>query len=182
MVHTCSRNEAELNQRVQEWKSMGLKVSGPVCVLKVRAQQEKLMETVSSLFDGKLNILVNNAGTSIPKEATEFTMEDFSTIMTTNFESAYHLSQLAHPLLKASGNGNIIFISSVAGVIALPMCSIYASSKVFCTSGAMNELTKNLACEWAKDKIRVNSVAPWIIRTPLIDNLVVYTHSLHPFL
>ncbi|GAY35711.1 hypothetical protein CUMW_283300 [Citrus unshiu] len=47
---------------------------------------------------------VNNAGISIPKEATEFTMEDFSTIMTTNFESAYHLSQLAHPLLKASGN------------------------------------------------------------------------------
>ncbi|XP_052299318.1 tropinone reductase homolog isoform X8 [Citrus sinensis] len=167
MVHTCSRNEAELNQRVQEWKSMGLKVSGPVCVLKVRAQQEKLMETVSSLFDGKLNILVNNAGTSIPKEATEFTMEDFSTIMTTNFESAYHLSQLAHPLLKASGNGNIIFISSVAGVIALPMCSIYASSK-----GAMNQLTKNLACEWAKDKIRVNSVAPWIIRTPLIDKVL----------
>ncbi|KAL9428982.1 hypothetical protein AB3S75_030893 [Citrus x aurantiifolia] len=44
--------------------------------------------------------------------------------------------------------------------------SIYASSK-----GGMNELTKNLACEWAKDKIRVNSVAPWIIRTPLVDNL-----------
>ncbi|KAH9672474.1 hypothetical protein KPL70_017740 [Citrus sinensis] len=165
IVHTCSRNEAELNQRVQEWKSMGLKVSGSVCDLKVRAQQEKLMETVSSLFDGKLNILVNNAGISIPKEATEFTMEDFSTIITTNFESAYHLSQIAHPLLKASGNGNIIFISSVAGVIALPMCSIYASSK-----GAMNELTKNLACEWAKDKIRVNSVAPWMIRTPLLDN------------
>ncbi|KAL9426201.1 hypothetical protein AB3S75_033055 [Citrus x aurantiifolia] len=168
IVHTCSRNEAELNQRVQEWKSMGLKVSGSVCDLKVRAQREKLMETVSSQFDGKLNILINNAGISIPKEATEFTMEDFSTIMTTNIESAYHLSQLAHPLLKASGNGNIIFISSVAGVIALPMCSIYASSK-----GAMNQLTKNLACEWAKDKIRVNSVAPWIIRTPLVDNFEI---------
>lgn len=72
---------------------------------------------------------VNNAGTTIPKEATEFTMEDFSTIMTTNFESAYHLSQLAYPLLKASGNGNIIFISSVTGVIAVPLCSIYASTK-----------------------------------------------------
>ncbi|KAH9736102.1 Tropinone reductase [Citrus sinensis] len=126
------------------------------------------METVSSQFDGKLNILINNAGTFIPKETTEFTEEDFSTVMTTNFESAYHLSQLAHPLLKSSGNGNIIFISSVAGVIAIPMCSIAASSK-----GAMNQLTKNLACEWAKDKIRVNSVAPWIIRTPLVDKVLL---------
>ncbi|KAH9736101.1 Tropinone reductase [Citrus sinensis] len=164
IVHTCSRNETELNQRIQEWKSKGLQVSGNACDLKIRAQREKLMETVSSQFDGKLNILINNAGTFIPKETTEFTEEDFSTVMTTNFESAYHLSQLAHPLLKSSGNGNIIFISSVAGVIAIPMCSIAASSK-----GAMNQLTKNLACEWAKDKIRVNSVAPWIIRTPLVD-------------
>ncbi|KDO52384.1 hypothetical protein CISIN_1g024752mg [Citrus sinensis] len=166
IVHTCSRNETELNQRIQEWKSKGLQVSGSVCDLKIRAQREKLMETVSSQFDGKLNILINNAGTFIPKETTEFTEEDFSTVMTTNFESAYHLSQLAHPLLKSAGNGNIIFISSVAGVIAIPMCSIYASSKV-----AMNQLTKNLACEWAKDKIRVNTVAPWVIRTPLLDTV-----------
>ncbi|ESR42400.1 hypothetical protein CICLE_v10012493mg [Citrus x clementina] len=167
IVHTCSRNETELNQRIQEWKSKGLQVSGNACDLKIRAQREKLMETVSSQFDGMLNILINNAGTFIPKETTEFTEEDFSTVMTTNFESAYHVSQLAHPLLKSSGNGNIIFISSVAGVIAIPMCSIAASSK-----GAMNQLTKNLACEWAKDKIRVNSVAPWIIRTPLIDKVL----------
>ncbi|KAH9672455.1 Tropinone reductase [Citrus sinensis] len=166
IVHTCSRNETELNERIQEWKSKGLKVSGSACDLKIRAERQKLMETVCSEFDGKLNILVNNAGTTIPKEATEFTMEDFSTIMTTNFESAYHLSQLAYPLLKASGNGNIIFISSVTGVIAVPLCSIYASTK-----GAMNQLTKNLACEWGKDNIRVNAVAPWIIRTSLIDSI-----------
>ena len=61
IVHTCSRNETELNQRIQEWKSKGLQVSGSVCDLKIRAQREKLMETVSSQFDGKLNILVSSA-------------------------------------------------------------------------------------------------------------------------
>lgn len=164
IVHTCSRTETELNARIQEWESKGFKVSGSVCDLKIRAQREKMMESVSSLFDGKLSILVNNAGTGIPKETLEYTAEDFSTLMVTNFESGYHLCQLAHPLLKASGNGSIVFISSVTGVVAIPLCSIYASTK-----GAMNQVTKNLACEWAKDNIRVNSVAPWMIRTSLTD-------------
>ena len=66
---------------------------------------------------------------AILKEATEYTEEDFSTLMGNNFESAYHLSQLGHPLLKASGSGNIVFISSVAGVLALPALSVYAAFK-----------------------------------------------------
>lgn len=72
---------------------------------------------------------MNNAGIIVAKETTEFTAEDFSSIMSTNFEACYHLCQLAHPLLKASGTGKIVFISSVAGVVALPTVSIYASSK-----------------------------------------------------
>ncbi|KAG6769509.1 hypothetical protein POTOM_025148 [Populus tomentosa] len=80
--------------------------------------------------------------------------------MNTNLQSPYHLCQLAHPLLKASGNGNIVFISSVAGIVALPMLSVYSATK-----GAINQLTRNLACEWAKDNIRANTVAPGGIRT-----------------
>lgn len=58
-VHTCSCNQTEFDGRIQEWKNKGLKVSGLVCDLKVRAEREKLMETVSLIFDGKLNILVS---------------------------------------------------------------------------------------------------------------------------
>ncbi|KAK1297890.1 Tropinone reductase 1 [Acorus calamus] len=123
------------------------------------------MERVSSIFHGKLNILVNNAGTAIFKQVEDHTAEDFSFVMATNFESAFHLSQLAHPLLKASGGGTIIFISSIAGSVAGPLLSVYAATK-----GAMNQVTKNLACEWAKDKIRVVSVAPGLIKTLLSEN------------
>lgn len=63
------------------------------------------------------------------KEATKHTAEDYSYVMSTNFESPYHLSQLAHPMLKASGTGSIVFISSVSGVTALPALSVYAASK-----------------------------------------------------
>ncbi|KAH7514487.1 hypothetical protein FEM48_Zijuj11G0094700 [Ziziphus jujuba var. spinosa] len=162
-VHTCSRNQTEINQRLQEWESKGFKVSGSVCDLTSISQREELIKTVSSVFDGKLNILVNNAATVTLKDAKEYTHEDFVTIMETNVESPYHLSQISHPLLKASGAASIVFISSIAGLIALPKLSIYAASK-----GAINQLTKNLASEWTKDGIRTNAVAPWGVNTTIV--------------
>ncbi|XVF08145.1 hypothetical protein REPUB_Repub06bG0200700 [Reevesia pubescens] len=164
VVHICSRNQTEINERLQEWKSKGFKVSGSVCDLSSKEQREKLMETVSSVFDGKLNILINNAGITLIKTCVEHTMEDYSTIMKTNVEAPYHLCQLAHPILKASGNGSIVFISSVAGSMALPRLSAYSASK-----GAINQITKNLACEWAKDNIRTNTVSPWGVKTSIIE-------------
>ncbi|GMY14493.1 tropinone reductase homolog isoform X2 [Fagus crenata] len=163
VVHTCSRNQTEINERVREWESKGFKVSGSVCDLTSKSLREELIETVSSVFNGKLNILVNNAGTVTLKKATDYTFEDYSTIMSTNVEAPYNLCQLAHPLLKESGAGNIVFISSVAGVIALPSISSYAASK-----GAINQITKNLACEWAKDSIRTNTVAPFGVKTNIL--------------
>ncbi|KAK1365438.1 tropinone reductase-like [Heracleum sosnowskyi] len=165
-VYTCSRNKKDVDQCLDEWKSKGFQVTGSVCDVKSRSEREQLMESVASAFSGKLNILVNNAGIAVLKETTEFTAEDFSNIMTINFEASYHLCQLAHPLLKKTGDGNIVFISSVAGVKAFPLASIYSSSK-----GAMNQLTKSLACEWAKNNIRVNCVAPWLIKTQLVSDI-----------
>nr|XP_009603002.1 tropinone reductase homolog At5g06060-like isoform X1 [Nicotiana tomentosiformis] len=169
-VYTCSRNQAELNERLQEWAVKGLQVKGSVCDASSREQRVQLMENVSSAFDGKLNILVNNVGTNIRKPTTDYSAEEYARLLSTNLESAYHLCQLAHPLLKASGNGSVVFISSVAGLVHLSSGSIYGATK-----GAMNQLTRNLACEWANDSIRVNGVAPWYIRTSLVE------HSLEPF-
>ncbi|XP_038713841.1 tropinone reductase homolog At5g06060-like isoform X2 [Tripterygium wilfordii] len=166
-VHTCSRNEAELDKCLGEWESKGFRVTGSVCDVTSRTQRETLITKVSSLFNGKLDILINNVATTIWKPTVEFTADDFSSMMSTNVESPYHMCQLTHPLLKCSGRASIVFISSVAGVLAVYISgsgSIYSATK-----GAVNQLTKNLACEWAKDNIRVNAVAPWFIRTELVD-------------
>lgn len=74
---------------------------------------------------------VNNAALVLIKTVTEHTTEDCSMVMNANFESPYHLCQLAYPLLKESENGNVVFISSVAGTVALPLIpvSAYAASK-----------------------------------------------------
>ncbi|KAL5750341.1 hypothetical protein ACOSP7_024944 [Xanthoceras sorbifolium] len=166
-VHTCSRNEDELNECMHGWKKKDFRVSGSVCDVSSGAEREMLINKASSLFDGKLNILINNAGTNIWKPTVDYSAEELSILVATNFVSAYHLCQLAPPLLKASGEGSIVFVSSVAGVVALNVGSIYGATK-----GAVNQLTKDLACEWAKDNIRSNSVAPWFIRTPLINRIL----------
>nr|GMD45039.1 tropinone reductase homolog At5g06060-like [Ipomoea batatas] len=146
-VYTCSRNQKELDQKVQEWQAKGFNVSGSVCDLASREQRKQLIDTVSSVFNGKLNILVNNAAISKLRKAKDYEAEEFSGIIETNLESPYHLATLTYPLLKASGNASIVFISSLAGHIALPAISVYASSK---------------------DGIRVNTGSPSGVRTTIL--------------
>ncbi|OAY61170.1 tropinone reductase homolog At5g06060 [Manihot esculenta] len=175
-VHTCSRNETHLNDCLHEWQAKGFQVTGTLCDVSSRVNREDLMNKVSSLFNGKLHILINNVGTAIGKPTLKYTAEDFSYLMGTNFESAYHMCQLAYPLLKASGAGSIVFVSSVSGVLSVNIGTIYGAAKA-----AMNQLTKNLACEWAKDNIRTNCVAPWFIRTPLTEpdlNYGIFSNSI----
>ncbi|WMV32160.1 hypothetical protein MTR67_025545 [Solanum verrucosum] len=105
---------------------------------------------------------INNAGTNIRKAMVDFTADEFSSLMATNFESVFHLCQLAYTLLKAPGAGSVVFTSSVSGFVSLKSMSLQGATK-----GAINQLTKYLACEWAKDNIRSNAVAlgtskhPW---------------------
>lgn len=77
---------------------------------------------------------VNNVGTNRRKPTTEYSADDYSFIMSTNLESAYHLCQLAHPLLKASGLASIVFISSVSGVVGISSGSVYGMTKGNCWS------------------------------------------------
>lgn len=164
-VHTCSRNDAGLQECLRRWRAdEGLaSVTASVCDVSVRGDRERLMATARDVFGCKLDILVNNAGQSFFRAATESTAEDYAHLMATNLESCFHLAQLAHPLLlDAGGAGNVVNISSVAGFIAYPALSVYSATK-----GGMNQLTRSLAAEWARDSIRVNCVAPGGIKTDI---------------
>jgi Tropinone reductase 1 len=116
---------------------------------------------------GKLDILVNNVGTNIRKKTFDYSYDEFDKILHTNLRSAFELSKSLYPLLKKTEQGNIINISSVAGLTHLRTGSIYGMTKA-----ALIQLTKNLAGEWATDGIRVNAVAPWYIRTPLAETVL----------
>ncbi|VAI34788.1 unnamed protein product [Triticum turgidum subsp. durum] len=72
-VHTCSRNAEELEECRQRWQEKGMRVTVSVCDVSVPADREKLMDTVRQTFDGKLNVLVNNAGQHLVKPTVECT-------------------------------------------------------------------------------------------------------------
>lgn len=145
---------------------------------------------------------VNNVGTNIRKPMVELTAQEFSTQMSTNFESVFHICQLAHPFLKASKTGSVVFTSSVSGFVSLKSMTLQGATKgkfwnflwynvcffdeslwQFCVVnlllGAINQLTKNLACEWAKDGIRSNAVAPWYIKTSMVEQVSFCLIPLH---
>ncbi|XP_066381206.1 tropinone reductase homolog At2g29150-like, partial [Miscanthus floridulus] len=155
-VHACARSTMDLEECRRRWAEKGFDVTVSVCDVAVRADRERLMETVKATFDGKLDILVNNAALLIIKPPVEYTAEDYSRIMATNLESCFHLSQLAHLLLRnasVAGGGSVVHISSIASFLAFPQETLYSVTK-----GGPNQLTRSLATEWAHDKIRVNCV------------------------
>lgn len=161
-VYTCARSAADLAECLATWRAAGLQVDGCECDLKLAQEREELVRKAGEKFGGKLHILVNNVGTNVRKATVDYTADDYAHVMTTNLESAYNMCQLAHPLLRAAGQSAIVMNSSVAGLIGIKSGTIYGATK-----GALNQLTRNLACEWAKDGIRCNAVAPWYINTPL---------------
>jgi len=120
-----------------------------------------------------MNVQVNNAGQTLFKTAVESSGDDYARIMATNLESCFHLSQLAHPLLLAGGGGgSVVHISSVAGSIGMPALAVYSMTK-----GAMNQLTRSLAAEWARDGIRVNCVAPGGVKTDISSDVSLTKHQ-----
>ncbi len=108
----------------------------------------------------ELHILVNNVGNNIRRAALEYSDQELSFIFHTNVASAFEMSRMSYALLKQHGSASIINIASVSGLAHVRTGAAYGMSKA-----AIVQMTKNLACEWAPDGIRVNCVAPWYIRT-----------------
>ncbi|TKR30425.1 SDR family oxidoreductase [Luteimonas gilva] len=122
-------------------------------------QRREVLDFVEDIGDG-LNILVNNAGGNLTKNATDYTEDEWRQIFEVNLFSAFELSRYAHPLLTQHASSSIVNVGSVSGATHVRSGAPYGMSKA-----GMHQMTKNLAVEWAEDGVRVNAVAPWYIRT-----------------
>ena len=111
---------------------------------------------------GRVDILVNNAGTNIRKQPQDYTPEEWKSVLDTNLTSAFLCSQAAYFAMLKAGGGKIINIGSMMSIFGAAFAGPYGASK-----GGMVQLTKSLACAWAKNNIQVNAVLPGWIDTEL---------------
>ncbi|MFF2446534.1 SDR family NAD(P)-dependent oxidoreductase [Neobacillus sp. NPDC058068] len=111
---------------------------------------------------GKIDILVNNAGIAEPKTIATIGMDQWEKVMDVNLSGCVIGMKYVIPEMKKAGGGSLINISSIGGIVGMAGTSPYTAAK-----GALRSLTKAAAVEFSKDKIRVNSVHPGIIETPM---------------
>ncbi len=127
---------------------------------------QKVVEKAVQLY-GKIDILVNNAGVYQPMETTELTsLQRWNQILAINLTSAFLGAKAALPCLKTSGKGSIVNISSIAGLVG-GNGAAYSSSKA-----GMLLLTKDQAVEFAQFNIRVNSIHPGGVLTPMTEHIL----------
>lgn len=128
------------------------------------ATASKIVETALNRFKS-IDVLINNAGVIVNKPFTQYTAEDFNSIVSTNLEGFLYITQLAikQMLLQRTG-GSIVTIT--AALASNPIRGVTASIAMI-TKGGLETVTRHLAMEYAAAGIRVNAVAPGVVITPL---------------
>jgi 2-deoxy-D-gluconate 3-dehydrogenase len=126
----------------------------------VEACRKLITEAQAKL--GRLDVLINCAATNRRKPIKAVTQADFDTIVAVNLRSIYFLSQAAQPVMQAQGGGKIINIGSINIFYGLDTVSVYGLTK-----GAVAQMTRVMAVEWARDNIQVNCLVPGFMMTPL---------------
>ena len=114
-------------------------------------------------FHPVLDALVNNAAVQVAKPLVDTTVEEWDAVMASNLRSVFLFVKLAHPLMKAAGNGAIVNVSSVHAIQTSANIAAYAASK-----GGLLALTRAMAIEFAPDNIRVNAILPGAVDTPML--------------
>ena len=157
----CSRTLSELEEVASEAAALGRETLVQRADMTRTADIDHAVAAAQQRF-GHIDILVNNAGINIPQWAEEVTEEAWDKVFDINLKGLFFCAQAVGKIMIRQKRGKIINVSSQAGSVGLIKRAAYCSSK-----GAVNQLTRVLAVEWAKHKINVNAIAPTFIETPM---------------
>ena len=165
VIANYNKSEESIKELKRELEKQEIDIDIVKADVSKREGAKKLVEYTINKY-GKIDILINNAGISEYKLFTDETDEDWNKVINTNLYSAFIMCQEVTPNMINNKNGCIINISSIWGIVGASLEVLYSISKA-----GMNGLTKALAKELGPSNIRVNSIAPGIIKTQMISNL-----------
>ena len=159
-VVISSRNQDSCDAVAAELRGKGLESIGVVCNINYKEQLENLVKAANRAF-GSVDILVCNAALN-PYFGPSQDIPDaaFDKVMQANIGSVHRLCKLTIPDMADSGGGSVIIVSSIAGLKGSESLGAYAISKA-----ADMQIARNLAVEWGPQNIRVNCIAPGLVRT-----------------
>ena len=157
--------QERIDQLVEELKRQGGKAHGAVADVTSEEEWKTIVERIVS-ESGRLDVVVNNAGINIRKPIEEMVKDEWMKMMEVNTASVFLATKYVLPVMRKQGGGAIINTSSIWG-LGGGSCEVTFS----CTKSALIGLTRSLAAELAPTHIRVNCVAPGVIRTDMLDAL-----------
>lgn len=160
-----SRTEAQLNRVAREIEARQRRAVVLPGDVSTAAEARAIVERAVQAL-GQLDVLVNAAGMAIRGPAEDVTEDQYERMVGVNLRGTYFACQAAGRHMLARGTGSIVNIASLTTSLGLPLRSVYAATK-----GAVGQLTKTLAVEWAARGVRVNAIAPGWILTPLTQPL-----------
>jgi NAD(P)-dependent dehydrogenase (short-subunit alcohol dehydrogenase family) len=155
----CCRHEDELQRARQELCACRVPVYGETCDVTDEQESQRFVRNVVAAF-GRIDVLVNNAGTVMMGPMETMTREDFDEAMKTHFYAPLDMTLAALPAIRARGGGRIINISSIGGIVPAPHLLPYTASKF-----ALTGFSLGLREELLKDNIYVTTIFPGLIRT-----------------
>jgi dehydrogenase/reductase SDR family protein 4 len=165
-IAIVARGRSALEATRRDIEAAGRRCLALSANMAVEAEWARIVdETVSTL--GGVDILVYGAATANLGPIVESTSEEWDTVMQVNLKGAFMVSRLCHPHMKKRGGGAVLHITSNECIRPSAGLGTYSISK-----GAMVTMTQVCAKEWARDKIRVNCIAPGLVRTELAEPLV----------
>jgi len=172
-VVVAARNAAKSEAALRELRALGPEpLAVHADVTDERSVEALFAEAVARC--GRLDVLVNNAGTNIRKPAQELALAEWTRVIDTNLTSAFLCARAAHPHLKRAGGGKLINVGSMLSIFGASFAPAYGASK-----GGIVQLTRSLASAWATDRIQVNAILPGWIDTELTQQARQQVAGLH---
>jgi gluconate 5-dehydrogenase len=153
----CARKKERCEQAAQELRRIGVKTLALGCDVKSQDQVHEVVRETMAQF-GRIDILINNAGTSWGASVEEMRLEHWNKVLETNLTGTFLFSQAAGKFMAPQRRGKIINIASVAGLRGAP--PEFQAIGYHASKGGVIAFTKDLACKWAAHNIQVNAIAP----------------------
>jgi len=150
----ASRNREQLEQVAREVQALGAEAAVFQADVAKENDVARLEREVITKF-GSIHILINNAGINVRKQITDFTLDEWNSVINTNLTSVFLMCRAFVPHMKGQGYGRIINMTSIMSWVSLPGRAAYSASKT-----ALLGITRALALELAADGITVNGISP----------------------